>query len=323
MKMPATFSRPALAATASALAFACVSSAAAEPREFPVDKISEHVYVIHGPTEFPNKANAGFMNNPVIVETADSLVVIDPGSGQPSGEIVLRAASSISKKPISHVFNSHVHGDHWLGNDTIRKAYPNVEVHAHPKMIEEVKAGADTQWLGLMSRMTEGATDGTQAMIPTHALSDQPTLMIGGLSFRAHLTEHAHTRTDAMIEIVEDRVIVLGDNGFNQRFGRMDDGSFRGTLKNCANMLGRDFAAYVPGHGPSGPAESALAPYCHFIERVYSAAGKAVETGRADFEIKPELHAELTGFHSWPGYEEEFGRSISLAILEAERASFE
>jgi glyoxylase-like metal-dependent hydrolase (beta-lactamase superfamily II) len=304
--------------------FALSTSAwSAEPviRDYPADKVSEHVWVIHGPTEFPSKANGGFMNNPVIVETSDSLVILDPGSSVHSGRMVLRQAKKLSNKPVSHVFNSHIHGDHWLGNQAILDAYPKAKIYANPKMIEEAKAGRAEEWVQLMVRMTEGATKDTKPVIPTETLTNGQEVKVGGITFRAHLTEHTHTKTDAMIEVVEDRLIVMGDNAFNQRVGLMNDGSYRGLLKNCHAMLDRNFKVYVPGHGPSGGKE-ALAPYCNITRTIYEEARKAVEKGIPDFEAKPAIEKKLGEYMKWSGMKEELGRLVSLAVLEAEQASF-
>ena len=37
--------------------------------DFPATRLTEHVYVIHGPNELPNRHNQGFMNNPGFVLT--------------------------------------------------------------------------------------------------------------------------------------------------------------------------------------------------------------------------------------------------------------
>jgi glyoxylase-like metal-dependent hydrolase (beta-lactamase superfamily II) len=38
------------------------------------------------------------------------------------------AAEKITNKPIVAVFNTHVHGDHWLGNQAIVERYPAVKI---------------------------------------------------------------------------------------------------------------------------------------------------------------------------------------------------
>ncbi len=84
------------------------------------EQIAPGVYVIHGPTELPSPDNQGFMNNPAFIVTDAGVVVVDPGSSVQVGEMVLERIGQVTDKPVLAVFNSHIHGDHWLGNQAIR-----------------------------------------------------------------------------------------------------------------------------------------------------------------------------------------------------------
>ena len=290
--------------------------------DYPAEKIADHTWVIHGPVALPNPDNKGFMNNPVFIITSTGVVLVDPGSSLQSGEMVLRQISRITDKPVTHVFASHIHGDHWLGNHAIKNAYPDAKFYAHPEMIRLAKAGEAQTWLDMMMRLTEGATSGTQAVIPAQALRNGEEIKVGGLTFRIYLTDHAHTRTDAMIEVVEDSVMILGDNVLNQRIGRMDDGSFRGNIKACEIAKGVNANIYIPGHGPSGKAASTFG-YCDYLQGMYTETGKQVEEGLSDFEMKSTIVSALQAYQKWSGFEDEVGKHISLSVLEYEQASFE
>jgi glyoxylase-like metal-dependent hydrolase (beta-lactamase superfamily II) len=298
-----------------------VAWAGQEIPDYPVRQVSEHVYVIHGPREMPNPENRGFMNNPAFVITDQSVVIVDPGSSLYIGEMVLRQIRKITGKPVSHVFVSHIHGDHWLGSHAIQQAYPEVKIYAHPQMIAEAKGGGAQVWLDFLSRLTNGATDGTQAKIPTEALQDGQEITVGGLTLRVYLSEHAHTRTDAMIEVVEDSLMFLGDIGVYQRMGRMDDGTFRGNIAALDRALAPKFKHYVPGHGPSGGPEAGDA-FRQYLTIVYDAAVKYSEEGLAPYEIKAKLMPLMGKYRKWPLFEEDFGKQVSLAVLEAEQAAF-
>ena len=97
--------------------------------EWNPEQIAPGVYVIHGPTELPSPSNQGFMNNPAFIVTDAGVVVIDPGSSVQVGEMVLARIGRITDKPVLAVFNTHVHGDHWLGNQAIRARYPDVPIY--------------------------------------------------------------------------------------------------------------------------------------------------------------------------------------------------
>ena len=151
---------------------------------YTVDALTDSVYVIHGPIASPNPDNQGFMNNPGFVVTAVGVVVIDPGSSVQAGEMVLKNIRKISDKLVIATFATHIHGDHWLGNQAIIEAYPDARLYGHAHTIEKIADGEGETWLDLMLQVTEGATEGTQVASPTIAVDDGDSLAIGGKTFQ-------------------------------------------------------------------------------------------------------------------------------------------
>jgi hypothetical protein len=43
-------------------------------------------------------------------------------------------------------FNSHVHGDQWLGKQAVKRAYPEIDIYAHAKTIAQSGASEDVQY---------------------------------------------------------------------------------------------------------------------------------------------------------------------------------
>jgi glyoxylase-like metal-dependent hydrolase (beta-lactamase superfamily II) len=203
--------------------------------DYKAEQIAPHTYVIIGPTERPNPENLGFMNNPAFIIGTDSVIIIDPGSSLESGRMVLRQLKKVTNKPVTLVFNSHVHGDHWLGNQAIRQEYQDAKFYAHPEMIRKAKESEADAWINRMSSLTNGATDGTRAIIPENELTDGDTVKISGITVKIHIMPAVHSYTDAMFHIVEDSVFFTGDNTTYKRIARFDDGTFRGTVP-CADF---------------------------------------------------------------------------------------
>lgn len=298
-----------------------VSVSAEEIKPYPLKKIANNTYVIHGPLEYPNKTNKGFMNNPGFVITKTGVVVIDPGSSVQVGRMVLNHIRNITKKPVTHVLNTHIHGDHWLGNHAFAEAFPKVTIMAHPDMIKRAKAGGAEQWVSMMSQLTEGASNGTRAVIPGKIVDDKQVLKTGGMQFRIYAPKEAHSFTDIMIEVVEESVVFLGDNVLYKRLPRMNDGTFTGNVKACKIAIDIGAKTYVPGHGNSGGKEI-IVPFMNYLKTVYSEVGKNYEAGMTDFEMKPKVVSKLQKYAKWSGFHEEVGKHISLAVLEYEKNSF-
>ena len=288
---------------------------------FQAEKISNHVYVIHGPLELPNETNEGFMNNPAFIVTDDGVVVIDPGSSVHTGNMLLREIRKVTDMPVIAVFDTHVHGDHWLGNDAIRRAYPEADIYAHHKMITMVDDGEGRNWLDLMHNMTKGATDGTKIVNAEDTLKGGEDLSLGGHRFQIIHHGQAHTVTDIMILYKQDNVLFTGDNVTTKRIIRMVDASFKGSIETIEKAKSLQAAIVVPGHGKTGGTEL-LDKYHTYLSILYSNVSKYFDEDMSDFEMKPIIHKELEDFHDWSGYEEELGKHISGAYLEIEAAAF-
>lgn len=285
------------------------------------EQVSTHVYVIHGPMGYPSKDNQGFINNPGFIVTDKEVAVIDPGSSAAIGRAVLAHIRKVTDKPITQVFTTHVHGDHWLGNQAFKEDNKEVKFYAHPTMIDEATNGAASEWLATMNSMTDKATDGTEAIIPTEALSHGQTIKVGDLTLKAHILEgKAHTATDVMYEVVGEKVLFTGDNINNKRIVRMDDGSFAGSIKAAEHALTLDVDKIIPGHGPTG-SKNVISYYRDYLSKVYNSVKDMREAMEAH-EMKPKISEQLADYKDWTGLEEELGKHISLSVLEAEQEDF-
>jgi glyoxylase-like metal-dependent hydrolase (beta-lactamase superfamily II) len=296
---------------------ACFSVQATEVRDYPVNKIAAHTYVIHGPLGYPSVENQGFMNNPGFVITNDGVVVIDPGSSLQAGRMLLKQMRSVTNLPVTHVFNTHVHGDHWLGNQAIIETYPNAKLMGHPAMIKKISEGEGELWVSMMDVSTNGFTKGTLSVPPTVASNDGEKYVLGGITFKIHAPEKAHSHTDIMIEAVEESVIFTGDNVLNQTIARMVDGTFKGNIAACDKIAAVQAKHYVPGHGHTGDV-SIVTNYRNYLATVFDNVKQQYDQGKADFEMKDSIVAKLKPYQSWNRFDIEVGKHIGLAVLEVE-----
>lgn len=289
--------------------------------DYPADQVAENVYVIHGPLQTPNPENQGFMNNPGIVITTDGVVVLDPGASVQSGEMVLRAVRKLTDKPVIAVFNSHIHGDHWLGNQAVKAAWPNAVIYGHPNMISLIADGEGKRWVDLMDQLTEGKTLGTTVVAPDKPVNHGDEFRIGGYTFRIHHYGKSHTTSDVMVEIVEHGVVFLGDNVLNGRVPRMDDGDISGNIRTCNEIIKTGARVYVPGHGKSGD-RTLVDAMLTYYETVYSNVARLYENGLSDFEMKDDISARLQAFADWEDYDNQLGKHISFSYLKVEAEAF-
>lgn len=312
--------RAALLALVAVSLVACDSKAPALKADYPAVRLTDRVYVIPGVNQLPDKRNQGFINNPGFVLTGKGVVVVDPGSSVRIGEMVLARIAATTRDPVIAVFNTHVHGDHWLGNQAIKAAYPKAVIYAHPNM--KAKAPAlGSEWVGLLNRLTDGAIKGTEPVVPDTHVDHDEVVKLGDRRFRIYHQGKAHTDGDIMIEVVEERLMFLGDNVFAGRIGRMDDGHFAGNVAAIEMALKSDATRFVPGHGPAN-GRDILVAYRDYLQTVHDQVKRYYEQGLQDFEMKPKIAEALGRYHQWYGFNDELGRHISIAFQQIQAESF-
>ncbi len=86
-------------------------------------QMSEKVWTIFAADGFPTPENKGMMSNVTFVVTSAGVVILDSGSSLQIGQMAIRMIKKVTPKPVVAVFNSHFHGDHWLGNHAFAQAF--------------------------------------------------------------------------------------------------------------------------------------------------------------------------------------------------------
>ncbi len=308
-----------------AILFTSLASVADDSRairaDYPATKITDRIYVIYGPISEPTKANQGFRNNVIFVITKDGVVVVDPGTSVYVGNMVLQKIKGITDKPVVAVFNSHVHGDHWLGNQAFKIANPKVKIYGHARMIQQANEGEGDRWLRLFNAATDNAVTGTQPVIPDVAVKDGRVIRIGELDFRIHETGPAHSDGDIMIEIPQEKVLMTGDI---VRVGMVGIAttSFKGNIATIDRALQVKARIYIPGHGTAGNAKI-VHTYREFIGTIRDTVAKHYDSGMADYQIKPMVVKALSDYKKWYRFNEHIGRLVSLAYLEVQDEAFQ
>ena len=288
-------------------------------------QLSSHVWLIFSPDGFPTPENRGMMANVIFVVTSAGVVVIDSGASLQIGQMAIRMIRKVTDKPVVAVFNSHYHGDHWLGNHAFVKTYgEKLPIYALPSTIEKLKGAEGNLWRSLMERWTNQSTLGTQVVLPNTPVRHGQVIQFGDVSLRMHHYGTAHTPSDLCVEVVQDKVTALGDIAMANRIANMDEGSYPGTFKyykDLAAATGEQL--WVPGHGE--PHKDLLKTYGDFMSGIWEPCLKAVEDGQSEADAKaavlkdPRVAARAK---TMQGFDGNIGKYVSLAYLEAEKLAF-
>ena len=288
-------------------------------------QISTHVWMIHAPDGFPTPENRGMMANISFVVSSAGVIVLDSGASLQIGRMALRMIKRVTDKPVVAVFNSHYHGDHWLGNHAFVEAHGEaLPIHALAHTAEQIRSAEGRLWLGLMERWTNQSSAGTRIVAPNRIVQDGQQMRFGDVTLRLHHFGQAHTPSDLCVEVVEDRVTVIGDIAMGNRIANMDDGSYPGTLKYYAGLRQRvGQQIWVPGHGQ--PARDLLERYGAFLSGIWEPCLKAVQQGWSEGQARAMVLADprvSSRAATMQGFDSNIGKYISLAYIEAEKEAF-
>lgn len=262
---------------------AIAASLRAGPFEYSWTELAPGVWagIRSDPLELPQEGNV------VFVVTGEGVVLFDAGGSPAMGAAIVSKVRSVTGQPITHVILSHWHGDHMRGLQSIREAYPGVQILAHPHardmiaatqdrwlkrrvtMVPNVRkavAGAiekgvdlsgrpmipeEKAWLerGLAaSDELDRENNATTFVVPTATFEDEMTLHLGGREIRFLRLGNAHTAGDVVLWLPQERVVATGDV-VTAPIPLMPS-AYVGDYR---AVLGRiealGFQALVPGHG--------------------------------------------------------------------------
>src|SRR3984893_15890586 len=78
-----------------------------------------------------------FWANSVIVEGVHEVMLVDAQLTKTSAEKVLQQIKE-TKKPLSVIYITHAHADHFLGLEVFKEAYPGVRIIANSAVVDRI-----------------------------------------------------------------------------------------------------------------------------------------------------------------------------------------
>src|SRR5216684_3759943 len=78
-----------------------------------------------------------FWTNSVIIEGEHEVMLVDAQLTKTNAERVLQEIKE-TKKPLSIIYVTHEHADHFLGLEVFREAYPGVRIIANSALVDRI-----------------------------------------------------------------------------------------------------------------------------------------------------------------------------------------
>lgn len=254
--------------------------------------------------------------NITAVNTERGIVVVDTGSAPPPAR---RARRSIEErfpgKPFVYVINTHGHGDHTFGN----QVFDDALIVGHESCQD---------WMRRTISQFEPRLPSVQPMeefepaFPELTFTDRMTLHLGDTTFHIRYFGVAHTNSDVLIEIPEDKALFVGDlffarwlPGLRKREGVFYQGPWdvpRWIESLNAVLEGRQWSAIISGHGDLIPQET-LVNWRNYIRDLWNglkgakAEGVNLKSARSRFSLSEKFaYLEKMGYE--PSELQEFHR---------------
>lgn len=279
-------------------------------------KINERVYALLGPTELPNAHNGGYMVNSTLIIGDKGAIIVDTGFSDEIGAHIRKAAEKLTKLPITHVVNTHHHGDHSLGNTQ----FPGAEIISSEnckKLVEDT--GAD--WIAMGESMIGRKLANTQAIPATRTYASQTRTVaeINGVKIEFWVPEAAHTRGDMLMWLPDDKVLIGGDVLVNTVTPAFRDAEVRLWVDTLAQVQQYPAKTIIPGHGPLMTMQQAKKLHQQ-MAAFYAGVEKVYKSGGSEEDVRKQV--SLKDWQKLKHFEEQMGGNINRTWLQVEAENF-
>jgi cyclase len=238
------------------------------------------------------KTNSGF------VVTDKGVVVIDTQGPAELAMLLREKIKETTDKPVTHVINTHYHGDHTFGNQYFAEGL----IIAHEKTRKALIEGDEGHRAMFRKFFGEESLKGFSLTPPDMTFTDRMILRHGGRTMElVYAGGKAHTDGDIFVWLPEEKVLFSGDLLYNGRLPLLNDGQTLGALKAIDMITSTGAARLVPGHGPLASKEEALR-YRGYIESLRAEVKRTMDEGMGRGEVTSSI--SLPAYSSWLMYRE-------------------
>jgi cyclase len=179
----------------------------------------------------------------LFVVTKEGVLVADGQGNATQTKEMVDAIAKITDQPIKYVVICSDHGDHTAGNSAFPKDAIFIASPASKKTMED--AAANTAQRGQRA----GAAPATPNPLPTEAVADKRSIMMGGTEIQILNLGRAHTGGDLSVYVPQGKVLFMSEAFLHRIFPAMRSAyptEWLGTIKK-AQAMNADW--YIPGHG--------------------------------------------------------------------------
>jgi len=246
------------------------------------------LFLISSPSAFPGgqhrfsikvftSPDDQFWANSVIIEGEHEVMLVDAQLTKNNAEKVLQEINA-TKKPLSIIYITHEHADHFLGLEVFKEAYPGVRIIAASAVVNRIDMVYQEKidkWKKIL---------GSNATSHAVAISrfDGNFIEFEGAKIEVLKNIQGDTDENTMLWIPGQRILIAGDVLFNDMhvYTAETDSKARGKWLNSLQKI-RELkpSVVIPGHSKIGaPLDASTA--VHFTENYLLVFEKELKTAK-------------------------------------------
>lgn len=234
--------------------------------------VADGIYVFRGRNENFNRENGGNIVNTGFIVGTTGVIVIDTGPSRLYAEQQRAAIARVTALPITRVYITHAHPDHFLGD----QVYAADILAALPATNEAIRTNGDALANNLY-RLVGGWMIDTHVVVPVN-MAVAGRIMVGGRALRL-IAAAGHTDGDLMIYDEKTKTLFTGDLVFFDRAPTTPNADVPHWLATLGEIDRLDFQTLVPGHGAVVHDHAAIVQTRDYLSWLEGALQKAANRG--------------------------------------------
>src|SRR6202162_56166 len=147
-----------------------------------------------------------FWNNSVIIEGAHEVMLVDAQLTKTNAEGVLQEIKE-TKKPLTIIYITHEHSDHFLGLEVFKEAYPGVRIVANSTVVDR----ADKVYQQKIDKWQKILGSGATSRVVAIEQFDGNFIAFDGSKILVLKHIQGDTDENTMLWIPEQRTLIAGD----------------------------------------------------------------------------------------------------------------
>jgi glyoxylase-like metal-dependent hydrolase (beta-lactamase superfamily II) len=191
-----------------------------------------------------------FWTNSVIIEGEHEVMLVDAQLTKNSAEKVLQEINA-TEKPLSIIYITHEHADHFLGLEVFKEAYPRVRIIANSAVVDRINKVYQEKIDKWQKILGSGAT----SRVVTISKLDANFIEFEGSRIEVLKNIRGDTDENTMLWIPGQGILIAGDVLFNDMhvYTAETDSRARGEWLNSLQKI-RELkpSVVIPGHSKVG-----------------------------------------------------------------------